>query len=155
MTPAVDAARKAGIDHEVIEYEHDPSHESFGLEAIEVLGLPGEQVFKTLVAEVDGKLAVGIVPVVAQLDLKAFAAAIGGRKAAMAPADAAQRATGYVLGGISPLGQKRRLPSVIDASAEALERMYVSAGRRGLEIALAPSDLARLSGARFAPIARW
>ena len=154
MTPAVDAARKAGIDHEVIEYEHDPSHESFGLEAIEVLGLPGEQVFKTLVAEVDGKLAVGIVPVVAQLDLKAFAAAIGGRKAAMAPADAAQRATGYVLGGISPLGQKRRLPSVIDASAEALERMYVSAGRRGLEIALAPSDLARLSGARFAPIAR-
>ena len=155
MTPAVDAARKAGIDHEVIEYEHDPSHESFGLEAIEVLGLPGEQVFKTLVAEVDGKLAVGIVPVVAQLDLKAFAAAIGGRKAAIAPADAAQRATGYVLGGISPLGQKRRLPSVIDASAEALERMYVSAGRRGLEIALAPSDLARLSGARFAPIARW
>ncbi|MCA9846708.1 MAG: Cys-tRNA(Pro) deacylase [Dehalococcoidia bacterium] len=155
MTPAVDAARKAGIDHEVIEYEHDPSHESFGLEAVEVLGLPGEQVFKTLVAEVDGKLAVGIVPVVAQLDLKAFAAAIGGRKAAMAPADAAQRATGYVLGGISPLGQKRRLPSVIDASAEALERMYVSAGRRGLEIALAPSDLARLSGARFAPIARW
>ena len=155
MTPAVDAARKAGIDHEVIEYEHDPSHESFGLEAVEVLGLPGEQVFKTLVAEVDGRLAVGIVPVVAQLDLKAFAAAIGGRKAAMAPADAAQRATGYVLGGISPLGQKRRLPSVIDASAEALERMYVSAGRRGLEIALAPSDLARLSGARFAPIARW
>ena len=155
MTPAVDAARKAGIDHEVIEYEHDPSHESFGLEAVEVLGLPGEQVFKTLVAEVDGKLAVGIVPVVAQLDLKAFAAAIGGRKAAIAPADAAQRATGYVLGGISPLGQKRRLPSVIDASAEALERMYVSAGRRGLEIALAPSDLARLSGARFAPIARW
>ena len=155
MTPAVDAARKAGIDHEVIEYEHDPSHESFGLEAVEVLGLPGEQVFKTLVAEVDGKLAVGIVPVVAQLDLKAFAAAIGGRKAAMAPADAAQRATGYVLGGISPLGQKRRLPSVIDASAEALERMYVSAGRRGLEIALAPSDLARLSGARFAPIAGW
>ena len=155
MTPAVDAARKAGIDHEVIEYEHDPSHESFGLEAVEVLGLPGEQVFKTLVTEVDGKLAVGIVPVVAQLDLKAFAAAIGGRKAAMAPADAAQRATGYVLGGISPLGQKRRLPSVIDASAEALERMYVSAGRRGLEIALAPSDLARLSGARFAPIARW
>ena len=155
MTPAVDAARKAGIDHEVIEYEHDPSHESFGLEAVEVLGLPGEQVFKTLVAEVDGRLAVGIVPVVAQLDLKAFAAVIGGRKAVMAPADAAQRATGYVLGGISPLGQKRRLPSVIDASAEALERMYVSAGRRGLEIALAPSDLARLSGARFAPIARW
>ena len=155
MTPAVEAARKAGVEHEVIEYDHDPSHESFGLEAIEVLGLLGEQVFKTLVAEVDGKLAVGIVPVVAQLDLKAFAAAVGGRKAAMAAADAAQRATGYVLGGISPLGQKRRLPSVIDASAESLERMYVSAGRRGLEIALAPSDLARLAGARFAPIARW
>ncbi len=154
MTPAVDAARKAGVEHEVIEYEHDPSHESFGLEAIEVLGLPGEQVFKTLVVEVDGKLAVGVVPVITQLDLKGFAAALGGRKASMAAADAAQRATGYVLGGISPLGQKRRLPCIIDASADALDRMYVSAGRRGLEIALAPADLARLAGATFAPIAR-
>ena len=152
MTPAVDAARKAGIDHEVIEYEHDPSHESFGLEAVEVLGLPGEQVFKTLVAEVDGKLAVGIVPVVAQLDLKAFAAAIGGRKAAMAPADAAQRATGYVLGGISPLGQKRQLPTFLDESAYALQTVYVSGGRRGLEIELAPADLGRLAGAERAEL---
>lgn len=154
MTPAVDAARRAGIEFELLEYEHDPKHESFGLEAVEVLGLPGEQVFKTLVAEVDGRLAVGVVPVTAQLDLKALAAALGGRRAAMAAADAAQRATGYVLGGISPLGQKRRLPSVVDESAQALERMYVSAGRRGLEIALAPADLARLAGAAFAPIAR-
>ncbi len=154
MTPAVDAARKAGIEYELLEYEHDPSHESFGLEAVEVLGLPGDQVFKTLIAEVDGRLAVGIVPVTAQLDLKALASALGGRKAAMAPADAAQRATGYVLGGISPLGQKRRLPTVVDDSARAFSRIYVSAGRRGLEIALAPSDLATLAGATWAPIAR-
>ena len=154
MTPAVDAARKAGIDHEVIEYEHDPSHESFGLEAIEVLGLPGEQVFKTLVAEVDGKLAVGIVPVVAQLDLKAFAAAIGGRKAAMAPADAAQRATGYVLGGISPLGQKTALPTVLDETAELWDTVLVSGGRRGFEIEIAPTDLIRATAAALADIAR-
>lgn len=155
MTPAVDAARKAGIEFELLEYEHDPTHESFALEAVEVLGLPGEQVFKTLVTEVDGRLAVGVVPVTAQLDLKAMAAAVGGRKAAMAPADAAQRATGYVLGGISPLGQKRRLVAVIDESAQLFDRIYVSAGRRGLEIALAPSDLATLADATFAPIARW
>ena len=155
MTPAVDAARRAGIEFELLKYDHDPGHESFGLEAVEVLGLPGEQVFKTLVAEVDGRLAVGIVPVVAQLDLKALASALGGRKAAMAPADAAQRATGYVLGGISPLGQKRRLPAVLDASAQQFERIYVSAGRRGLEIGLAPDALATLAGAQFGPVARW
>lgn len=155
MTPAVEAARKAGIAFDLLEYEHDPSQTSFGLEAVEVLGLPGEQVFKTLVAEVDGKLAVGVVPVTAQLDLKALASAVGGRKAAMAAADAAQRATGYVLGGISPLGQKRRLPTVVDESAQAFERVYVSAGRRGLEIALAPADLVALASATFAPVARW
>jgi len=155
VTPAVEAARKAGIAFDLLEYEHDPSQTSFGLEAVEVLGLPGEQVFKTLVAEVDGKLAVGVVPVTAQLDLKALASAVGGRKAAMAAADAAQRATGYVLGGISPLGQKRRLPAVVDESAQAFERGYVSAGRRGLEIALAPADLVALAGATFAPVARW
>lgn len=155
MTPAVEAARKAGIAFDLLEYEHDPSQTSFGLEAVEVLGLPGEQVFKTLVAEVDGKLAVGVVPVTAQLDLKALASAVGGRKAAMAAAGAAQRATGYVLGGISPLGQKRRLPTVVDESAQAFERVYVSAGRRGLEIALAPADLVALAGATFAPVARW
>ncbi len=104
--------------------------------------------------EVDGRLAVGLVPVVMSLDLNALAAALGGRKAAMADAAAAQRATGYVLGGISPLGQKRRLPAVVDESASALDRMYVSAGRRGVEIALAPADLLALSGGKFAPIAR-
>jgi Cys-tRNA(Pro)/Cys-tRNA(Cys) deacylase len=155
VTPAVEAARRAGIDHEVVEYEHDPGAESYGIEAADALGVPGEQVFKTLIAEVDGRtLAVGIVPVTAQLDLKALAAAAGGRKAAMAASDAAQRATGYVLGGISPLGQKRRLLTVVDESALALEHMYVSAGRRGLEIALAPGDLVRLTDARVAPIAR-
>lgn len=155
MTPAVEVARRAGIEFELLEYDHDPGRESFGLEAVEVLGLPGEQVFKTLVAEVDGRLAVGIVPVVAQLDLKALASTLGGRKAAMAPADAAQRATGYVLGGISPLGQKRRLPAVLDASAQQFDRIYVSAGRRGLEIGLAPEALATLADARFGAVARW
>lgn len=155
MTPAVEAARTAGIEFELLEYEHNPTHESFGLEAVEVLGLPGEQVFKTLVAEVDGRLAVGIVPVTAKLDLKALAAAVGGRKASMAPAEAAQRATGYVLGGISPLGQKRRLPTIVHESAGEFDRIYVSGGRRGLEIALAPSDLLALTGATLAPIARW
>lgn len=156
MTPAVEAARRAGIEHEVVEYEHDPAAESYGLEAAEALGVRGEQVFKTLIAEVDGRtLVVGIVPVTAQLALKALASAAGGRKAVMAPADAAQRATGYVLGGISPLGQKRRLATVVDASASTLERVYVSAGRRGLEIALAPGDLVRLTGAQVAAIARY
>lgn len=154
MTPAVEAARRAGIDFEIAEYEHDPAAESYGLEAAEALGVPGEQVFKTLVVEVDGRLAVGLVPVVMSLDLKAIAAALGGRKAAMADGAAAQRATGYVLGGISPLGQKRRLPTIVDESASALDRMYVSAGRRGIEIVLAPRDLLALSGGTFAPIAR-
>jgi len=154
MTPAVEAARKAGIEYELLEYEHDPGHESFGLEAVEVLGLPGDQVFKTLIAEVDGRLAVAVVPVSAQLDLKALASALGGRKAAMAPAAAAQRSTGYVLGGISPLGQKRRLPTVVDESGQAFERVYVSAGRRGLEIAIAPADLVALAGATWAAITR-
>ena len=154
MTPAVEAARRAGVAFEIAEYEHDPVAESYGLEAAEALGVPGAQVFKTLVVEVDGRLAVGLVPVVMSLDLKAIAAALGGRKAAMADGAAAQRATGYVLGGISPLGQKRRLPTVVDESASALDRMYVSAGRRGVEIVLAPRDLLALSRGTFAPIAR-
>ena len=155
MTPAVEAVRRAGIEHEILEYEHDPGAESYGLEAAEALGLPGDQVFKTLVAQVDGVvLAVGIVPVTTQLDLKALAAELGGRRAVMAEPAAAQRATGYVLGGISPLGQKRRLATVLDASAEGLDRIYVSAGRRGTEIGLAPADLVRLTGARIAAVAR-
>jgi Cys-tRNA(Pro)/Cys-tRNA(Cys) deacylase len=155
MTPAVDAAKAAGIAYEVVQYEHDPKAESYGLEAAEVLGVAPERVFKTLVTKVDGKsLVVGIVPVASRLDLKALADAAGGRKAEMADPAEAQRATGYVLGGISPLGQKRRLVTVLDESASEHETVYVSAGRRGVEIVLAPSDLARLTDARIASIAR-
>lgn len=151
----MEAARAAGIDHEILEYEHDPrSEDGYGLEAARILGIPAAYIFKTLVAKADGRLAVAVVPVAARLDLKALAAALGARKAEMADPAEAQRATGYVVGGISPLGQRRRLPAVIDASAEPLSRMYVSAGKRGLEIGLAPVDLARLAGATFAAVAR-
>lgn len=154
MTPAVEAAKAAGVPYEVVQYEHDPKAESYGLEAAEILGVAPERVFKTLVAKVDGRLTVGIVPVAARLDLKALADAVGGRKAEMADPAEAQRATGYVVGGISPLGQKRRLPTALDASAMQQETVYVSGGRRGLEIVLAPADLVRLTDAKVAPIAR-
>lgn len=155
MTPAVEAAKAAGIEFEVVEYEHEAGAESYGLEAAEKLGVAPDQVFKTLVARLDGRqLVVGIVPVDAQLDMKALAGALAGRRAEMAPPADAQRATGYVVGGISPLGQKRRLPAALDASALTFDRVYVSAGRRGIEIALAPADLARLAGATVAAIAR-
>ncbi|GMU39681.1 MAG: Cys-tRNA(Pro)/Cys-tRNA(Cys) deacylase [Chloroflexota bacterium] len=154
MTPAVEAAKAAGVPYEVVQYEHDPKAESYGLEAAEILGVAPERVFKTLVAKVDGRLTVGIVPVAARLDLKALADAVGGRKAEMADPAEAQRATGYVVGGISPLGQKRRLPTALDASAMEQETVYVSGGRRGLEIVLAPADLVRLTDAKVAPIAR-
>lgn len=154
MTPAVEAAKAAGVAFELLSYEHDPRAVAYGMEAAEVLGLAPGSVFKTLVAKVDGRLVVGVVPVASHLDLKALAAAVGGRKAEMAPPAEAERATGYVVGGISPLGQKRRLPAVIDESVLALPVIHVSAGRRGLEIALAPTDLVRLSGAAVAPIAR-
>ncbi|MDO9445282.1 MAG: Cys-tRNA(Pro) deacylase [Dehalococcoidia bacterium] len=154
MTPAVEAAKAAGVPYEVVQYEHDPKAESYGLEAAELLGIAPERVFKTLVAKVDGRLAVGIVPVAARLDLKALAAALGGRKAEMADPAEAQRATGYVVGGISPLGQKRRLATALDESAMTQETVYVSGGRRGLEIVLAPADLVRLTAAKVAPLAR-
>src|SRR5204862_3021204 len=126
---------------------------SYGPQAAEILGLDPATVFKTLVAEVDGTLTVGVVPVSAMLDLKALAAAVGGKRARMADVAAAERATGYVAGGISPLGQKKRLPTVLDASATALDTLYCSAGRRGLEVELAPADLTRLLNASVAPIA--
>jgi Cys-tRNA(Pro)/Cys-tRNA(Cys) deacylase len=154
VTPAVEAAKAAGVPYTVVQYEHDPTAESYGLEAAEVLGVEPERVFKTLVAKVDGRLAVGIVPVAMRLDLKALATALGARKAEMADPAEAQRATGYVVGGISPLGQKRRLATVLDASAMSQETVYVSAGRRGVEIVLAPADLVRLAGATVAEIAR-
>ena len=153
-TQAIVAAERAGIRFAVHEYVHDPRAESYGLEAADALGVDPERVLKTLLVAVDGRLIVAIVPVVAQLDLKAVAAAAGGRKAELAkPADA-ERATGYVVGGISPLGQKQRLPTFVDASAEAFATVHVSAGRRGLEIELAPTDLVALTAATVAAIAR-
>lgn len=155
MTPAVEAARTAGVAFQILEYEHDPAAESYGAEAAAALHLDPAAVFKTLVAKLDGKtLAVGMVPVAARLDLKALAAALGARKAEMAPPAEAERATGYIVGAISPLGQKRALPAALDESALLYDTIYVSAGRRGAEIALAPDDLARLTGARIAGIAR-
>lgn len=152
-TPATALLAKRKVTHTLHSYEHDPRHESFGLEAVEALGLAPERVFKTLVAEVDGALTVGVVPVTGQLDLKALAASVGGKKAKMADPAAAQRATGYVLGGISPLGHRSRLPVVIDASAERFETVHCSAGRRGLEVELSPADLISLTNATVAPIA--
>lgn len=154
MTPAIVAAQRANIDYAVHEYSHEPGATSYGIEAVDKLGLDPAQVFKTLVAKVDGKLALGLVPVNSTLDLKALAAALGGKRATMAELAEAERATGYVAGGISPLGQKRRLPAVIDQSALSFSRIHVSAGRRGLEIELAPQDLQRLCDAQAASIAR-
>jgi Cys-tRNA(Pro)/Cys-tRNA(Cys) deacylase len=152
-TPATAVLAKQQVAHRLHTYDHDPKHESYGLEAAEALGVEPARVFKTLVADVDGKLTVGVVPVTGQLDLKALAAAAGGKRAKMAEAAAAQRATGYVLGGISPLGQRSRLPVVVDSSAEGFDTVFCSGGRRGLEMELAPADLIRLTNAAVAPIA--
>jgi Cys-tRNA(Pro)/Cys-tRNA(Cys) deacylase len=139
-TPAIVAAERAGIAFTVHEYTHDPKAASYGLEAVEKLGIDPDRVYKTLVADVDGTLTVAVVPVGAQLDLKAL-----GKRAAMADTKLAERTTGYVAGGISPLGQRKRLPTVLDDSALAFETIHVSAGRRGLEIELAPADLLALT----------
>ncbi len=152
-TTATIALERAKIPFTLHEYAHDPRRESYGLEASEALGVPPEQVFKTLVAAVDGALAVGVVPVHRQLDLKALAAAVGGKKAVMAEVSAAERATGFVAGGISPVGQRRRHPVVVDESALALGTMFCSAGRRGLEIEIAPAELIKAAGATAAAIA--
>ena len=152
-TPATALLAKRKVPYTLHSYDHDPRHDSYGLEAAEALGIDAARVFKTLVAEVDGQLAVGVVPVTGQLDLKALAAALKGKKARMAEVAAAERATGYVAGGISPLGQKKRLPVVIDASAQSFETVFCSAGRRGLEVELTPTALADLTSAVVAPIA--
>lgn len=151
-TPATAALAAAGVPFVLHPYTHDPAAASYGIEAAEVLGIDPSRVFKTLMVEVEGRLAVGIVPVSGTLDLKAFAAALGAKKAAMADPAAAQRRTGYVLGGISPLGQRLPSPTVLDTSALALDTLLVSGGRRGLDIELAPADLARLTNAVTAPI---
>jgi len=153
-TPATVALTKAKIEFSAHSYDHDPAAKSYGLEAAEALGLAPEQVFKTLLVEVDGKLMVGVVPVGKQLDLKAIAAAAGGKKAVMADPAAAERTTGYVVGGISPIGQKRALPTVVDSTATDHPTLYVSGGRRGLDIGLSPADLIAVTKARTAPIAR-
>lgn len=154
MTPAVRAAERAGIPFRLHQYEHDPAARSYGLEAAEKLGVDACQVFKTLVASVDGRLTVAVVPVERSLDLKQLASAVGGKRAAMAEVADAERATGYVAGGISPLGQRRALPTVVDESLLLQGSVFVSGGRRGLEIELAPEDLVRLLRAVPAPIAR-
>ncbi|MFE9421796.1 Cys-tRNA(Pro) deacylase [Kitasatospora sp. NPDC006697] len=153
-TPATVALEKAGVAFTVHAYQHDPAAPSYGGEAAEALGVAPERVFKTLVAEVDGVLTVGVVPVAGQLDLKALACAVGGKRAAMADPAAAERSSGYVRGGISPLGQRKALRTVVDEGALAFDTVYVSAGRRGLEVELAPADLVRLTGAVSAPIGR-
>ena len=153
-TPATVALDTAGVPFTVHAYPHDPAAATNREEAAEAMGVSQDRVFKTLVAEVDGTLTVGVVPVAARLDLKALAAAVGGKHAAMADPAAAERATGYVLGGISPLGQRRRLRTVLDDTALAHPTVYVSAGRRGLEVELAPEDLLALTAATAAPIGR-
>jgi Cys-tRNA(Pro)/Cys-tRNA(Cys) deacylase len=153
-TRATVALSGAGVAFSEHPYRHDPAAVSYGVEAAEALGLPPEQVFKTLLTRVDGRLVVGIVSVSDQLDLKALAAAVGGRKAALADRTDAERATGYVVGGISPVGHRRRHPTVLDDSALAFDVVYVSGGRRGLDLGLAPDDLVRVTGAVVAAIGR-
>jgi Cys-tRNA(Pro)/Cys-tRNA(Cys) deacylase len=151
-TPATALLGRRKIAFTLHSYEHTGGT-AYGPEAAQALGLEPGRVFKTLVAEVDGALTVGVVPVDATLDLKALAAAVGGKKARMAEVAAAERATGYVAGGISPVGQKKRLPVVVDASATGFATIFCSAGRRGLEVELSPTDLVTVTGATTAPIA--
>jgi Cys-tRNA(Pro)/Cys-tRNA(Cys) deacylase len=153
-TPATVALTAAGVKFVAHPYDHDPSASSYGLEAAAKLGVEPGRVFKTLVVAVDGALTVGIVPVSGSLDLKAIAAAVGGKKAAMADVGLVERTTGYVVGGVSPLGQRKALPTVLDDSALGHTTILVSGGRRGLDLELDPVDLVRLTRATTAPIGR-
>jgi len=152
-TPATALLARAKIAFTLHPYQHDPRAEAYGEEAAGALGIDEHRVFKTLIATVDGTLVCGVVPVAARLDLKALAAAVGGKRAAMADPAAATRATGYVIGGISPLGQRSRLPVIVDTSASGFDTVYVSAGKRGLQVELSPADLVRAAAAQLAPIA--
>jgi Cys-tRNA(Pro)/Cys-tRNA(Cys) deacylase len=154
-TRATEQLARLGIRHVLHRYPHDPRHPSYGQEASEALGVPADRVFKTLVADVDGRLAVAVVPVAGSLDLKALATAVGGKKAVMADPVQAERASGYVTGGIAPVGLRRPLPVVVDETALGHATVFCSAGQRGLEIELAPADLIAAAGARTAPIARY
>lgn len=153
-TPATMALTKAGAEFTLHPYEHDPSAQAYGEEAADALGVPYERIFKTLVVEVESGLAVAVVPVAGKLDLKALAGALGGKRAAMADAAKVERVTGYVVGGISPLGQRKQLPTVVDSSALDFETIYFSAGKRGLQIETAPANLITLTRALTAPIAK-
>lgn len=153
-TRATTVLTEAGITFVARSYEHDPRAESFGLEAAEALGVEPERVFKTLMASLDGHLVVGIVPVSGQLDLKALARALGGSRAGMAAVEDAERATGYVAGGISPIGQRRAHPTVLDETAMSYDTVLVSGGRRGLDLELAPADLVAVTWAVLAPVSR-
>jgi Cys-tRNA(Pro)/Cys-tRNA(Cys) deacylase len=153
MTPAVNVVKKKKIFHKVHQYSHDPSHDSYGQEAAEKLGIAEERVYKTLVVQLGPQnLAVAVIPVSTMLNMKLIAQATGAKKAAMAPKALVEKTTGYVLGGVSPLGQKKRLSTVIDRSAKDFSTIFVSGGRRGLDIELNPDDLATLTAATFAEI---
>lgn len=155
MTPGINVAKKAKVSHKVHEYSHEASSESYGLEAAEKLGVSEDRVFKTLVVSLDEKeLAVGVIPVSSMLSMKLIAKAAGAKKAKMAEQSAVERSTGYVLGGVSPLGQKKRLRTYLDASAKNYPSIYVSAGRRGLEIELSPNDLVKLVNGVYAEISQ-
>ncbi len=153
-TPATVALNREGIAFTLRAYEHDPGAESYGLEAATALGVEPERVLKTLLVAVDTQLVVGIVPVSGQLDLKAVAAAVGGKRAEMADPKVAERTTGYVVGGISPVGQRKQLPTVLDESALGFDTVLVSGGKRGLDLELSPHDLVRVTGATVAAIGR-
>lgn len=153
MTPGINVAKKAKINHKLHEHTHNPSSESYGLEAAEKLGVPEARVFKTLVVNLDNKeLVVGVIPVSSMLSMKLIAKAAGAKKATMASQADVERSTGYVLGGVSPLGQKKRLKTILDSSSKDYSTIYVSAGRRGLEIELSPDDLVKLVNGSFAEI---
>jgi len=152
-TPAIAAAASAGIEHTVHSYAHDPAAQSYGMEAVDALGIDASIVFKTLLTEIDGDAVCALVPVTTTVSLKALAQIHGGKRATMMEPAKAQRLTGYVVGGISPIGQRTPCPTYVDSSALSHDRVYVSAGRRGLELSLSPVDLIDLIGARAAPIA--
>jgi Cys-tRNA(Pro)/Cys-tRNA(Cys) deacylase len=152
-TPATLLLSREKVAHTLHPYQHDPRAESYGEEAAAALGVAPDRIFKTLIASVEGRLVCAVVPVAAKLDLKALAASVGGKRAEMADPAAAQRATGYVLGGISPLGHRSRLPVVLDSSITGFPTVFVSAGRRGLQVELAPADLIRVTAGTTAAIA--